>query len=286
MHNYLDLGYKILSKGEARQDRTGTGTISLFAEQLKFDLSDGFPAVTTKKLFYRGVLWELLWMLSGETNAKMMLDNNVHIWDEWMGEDGELGRVYGVQWRRWNKYRERTWEFRSAEDNSLSYAQSGYVDQLQGAIDEIRANPTSRRLLVSAWNPGELDEMALPPCHYAYQFYVRGDGYLDILVNQRSADYFLGLPFDIASYATLLHMVAHVTNLRPGIMTYQLGDVHIYNDHVEQVKTQLFRKPYALPQLLVNADNKYIMEIDDFKFSDFALVGYDHHPALKGKPSV
>lgn len=271
MRQYLDLIKDALENGEPRKDRTGTGTISVFGRHLRFNLQEGFPAVTTKRLFIKGVWVELLWMLSGSSNIGFLLDNNVHIWDEWADPNGELGPVYGVQWRKWKRLKEHRVE---------------YIDQLQKAIDTIKNNPTDRRMLVTAWNPGELDEMALPPCHYSYQFYVHNDGRLSTLVNQRSADIFLGLPFDIASYATLTHMVAHVTGLKPGELIYNLGDTHIYLNHIEQVKTQLQREPYPLPQININKRNREIKSIDDFELEDLELVDYQHHPAIKGEVSV
>lgn len=276
MRQYLDLIKDVLENGEQRMDRTGTGTISVFGRHLRFNLQEGFPAVTTKRLFIKGVWVELLWMLSGSSNIDFMLDHNVHIWDEWADSYGDLGPVYGVQWRRW---RHVHWE-------GLKAYRVEYIDQLQKAIDTIKSNPTDRRMLVTAWNPGELDEMALPPCHYSYQFYVHNDGRLSTLVNQRSADVFLGLPFDIASYATLTHMVAHVTGLKPGELIYNLGDTHIYLNHLEQVKTQLQREPYPLPQININKRNREIKSIDDFELEDFELVGYQHHPTIKGEVSV
>lgn len=276
MHQYLNLIKDVLENGEQRMDRTGTGTISVFGRQLRFNLQEGFPAVTTKRLFIKGVWVELLWMLSGSSNIDFMLDYGVHIWDEWADSYGELGPVYGVQWRRWRHVHREGWKAYRVE----------YIDQLQKAIDTIKSNPTDRRMLVTAWNPGELDEMALPPCHYSYQFYVHNDGRLSTLVNQRSADVFLGLPFDIASYATLTHMVAHVTGLKPGELIYNLGDTHIYLNHLEQVKTQLQREPYPLPQININRRNREIKSIDDFELEDFELINYQHHPTIKGEVSV
>lgn len=286
MRNYLELVHDVLINGEQRQDRTGTGTLSVFGRVLEYDLQQGFPAVTTKRLFMKGVIVELLWFLSGETNIKRMLEENVHIWDEWMDEQGELGRVYGVQWRGWRKIDYTTTKLFA--DNGEQYrieepAAVEYIDQLQNAIDTIRNNPTDRRMLVLAWNPGELDEMALPPCHYAYQLYVREGKYIDIMVHQRSADVFLGLPFDLASYACLVHIIAKLTDKQPGRMVYTLGDTHIYSDHVEQMKEQVTRRPYPSPQLQLVTDN---MSLDGFKLEDFQLYGYEHHPHIKGKVSV
>lgn len=271
MKEYLDLVERVMAFGNKRGDRTGTGTISSFGHQLVFDMADGFPAVTTKKLNVQKVWVELLWMLRGETSAQFMLDNDCHIWDEWMDENNDLGPVYGVQWRQWVEH---------LEDGDVNL-----IDQLQECIDKIRNNPTDRRMLVTAWNPGELHLMALPPCHLLYQFYVDGM-YLDIQVYQRSADVFLGLPFDIASYATLLHMVAHVTGKIPGRLIYVLGDTHIYTNHIEQMLTQLRREPLELPKLIVNKHNRDIKEIDDFQLDDLELQGYQHHKPLRGKVSV
>jgi thymidylate synthase len=260
--------------GKPRSDRTGTGTISSFGHRLEFDLTEGFPVVTTKKIFMKGIWVELLWMLKGTESAKFMLDNDVHIWDEWMDRRKKLGRVYGVQWRNWRKV------IGAWPDCTIDY---DYVDQLQNAINTIRKNPVDRRMVVTAWNPGELDEMALPPCHMFYQFYVDCD-YLDIQVYQRSADVFLGLPFDIASYATLLSMVAMITGKKPGRLIYVLGDTHIYSNHIEQVMMQRERDPFDLPKLhIVDRGQE---EIDDFELSDFSLEDYQAHPAIKGKVSV
>lgn len=275
MKQYLDLARHILENGSKRQDRTGTGTISSFGHRLEFDMRDGFPAVTTKRLFIKGVWVELLWMLKGTPDAKFMLDNNVHIWDEWLDFNGELGRVYGVQWRNWRSVKERDFEYLVTE----------YIDQLQLAINKIKHMPHDRRMIVSAWNPGELDEMALPPCHLLYQFYVDGE-YLDIQVYQRSADVFLGLPFDIASYATLLHMVATIVCKTPRKLIYITGDTHIYTNHVEQMWTQIHRTPHALPHLNFVYTGKDIKTIDDFELNNFELLGYLHDGPLKGSVSV
>jgi thymidylate synthase len=275
MRQYLNLVERVLLHGKKREDRTGTGTLSSFGHRLEFNMADGFPLVTTKKVPFRLIKTELLWMLKGTTSAKFMLDNNCHIWDEWMDEYNDLGPVYGVQWRRWK--------------GPVQYVGDGdypghiYIDQLQDAIRTIRQNPTDRRMLVTAWNPGELDEMALPPCHLMYQFYVDGDT-LDIQVYQRSADVFLGLPFDIASYATLLHMIAYITDKKPGRLIYILGDTHIYSNHVEQMLKQLNREPYDLPRLVIRSRGQ--KEIDDFELDDLNVVDYEHHPHIKGDVSV
>jgi thymidylate synthase len=276
MKQYLDLASDILLNGKRREDRTGTGTISSFGHRLEFDMKAGFPLVTTKRVPYRLIAIELLWMLSGKTSAQFMLDNDCHIWKEWMDDNNDLGRVYGVQWRRWNTHKDVQIDGMWVTD---------WIDQLQYAINTIRTNPVDRRMIVTAWNPGELDEMALPPCHLLYQFYVDGDT-LDIQVYQRSADVFLGLPFDIASYATLLHMVAYITGKEPGRLIYILGDTHIYTNHIDQMLMQVMRAPYILPHLEVNRLGRDIKEIDDFGLDDLALIGYSAHPTLKGKISI
>lgn len=272
MKQYLDLLSKVYFEGTERNDRTGTGTRAIFGPQLEFDLRKGFPAVTTKRLWLKGVWVELLWLISGSESAKQMLKQDVHIWDEWMSDDKELGRVYGVQWRSWRKHR---------MDNLLDSTLVEHIDQLAECIHKIKKTPHDRRLIVSAWNPGELDEMALPPCHILFQFFVDGP-WLDIKVYQRSADMFLGLPFDIASYATLLTMIAQVTGKKPRMLYYTLGDTHIYNDHVEQVREQLTRLPYPLPTLILNPN---ITSIDDFELGDIDIVGYQHHPGIKADVS-
>jgi thymidylate synthase len=278
MRQYLDLVEEVLKNGRPRGDRTGTGTIASFGHRLEFNMVDGFPLVTTKKVNIEKVWIELFWMLSGKTSGQFMLDNNCHIWDEWMDENNDLGRVYGVQWRNWRG------PIRTFDGND--YPQRVYIDQLQNAITTIRNNPVDRRMLVTAWRPDELDEMALPPCHILQQYFVDGE-YLDLQVYQRSADVFLGLPFDIASYATLLHMVSYVTGKKPGRLIYLLGDTHVYTNHVDQMLTQLKREPYPLPTLnIVLDEGQVIKEIDDFKLGNLALQGYKSHPGLKGKVSV
>lgn len=282
MKQYLSLIHDVMINGNKREDRTGTGTISSFGHRLEFDLRDGFPLVTTKFVPYRLIATELLWMISGETSAQYLIDNNNHIWDEWMLPGNELGRVYGVQWRRWRS----TSDLASISVNKNNVdIEFKWVDQLQNAINSIRTNPTDRRMLVSAWNPGELDEMALPPCHLLYQFYVDGE-YLDCQVYQRSADVFLGLPFDIASYATLMHMVGYVTGKKPRKLIYVTGDTHIYTNHVEQCLTMLRREPKILPRLVINPTNREINEIDDFLLRDLSLVGYESHGRLTGEVSI
>jgi thymidylate synthase len=264
MKPYLNLLKDIRKNGLEKSDRTGVGTFSLFGRQIRFDLSDGFPLVTTKKLHLRSIIHELLWFLRGDTNIRYLHENNVTIWDEWADENGDLGHIYGYQWRSW------------------PLCDGGHVDQISRVVDSIRNNPDSRRHIVSAWNVGELDKMALPPCHILFQFYV-ADGKLSCQMYQRSADIFLGVPFNIASYALLLLMVAQVTGLQPGEFVHTLGDAHIYLNHIEQVKLQLTREPFPLPQMKLNPDVK---DIFGFGFEDFELAGYQAHPHIKGEISV
>ncbi|WP_016776405.1 thymidylate synthase [Anaerophaga thermohalophila] len=264
MRQYKELLKRVLDEGVQKEDRTGTGTISVFGHQMRFDLQDGFPLLTTKKLHLKSIIHELLWFIKGSTNVKYLQDNGVRIWNEWAREDGELGPIYGYQWRSWPDYK------------------GGHIDQLQQVIDSIQSNPDSRRHIVSAWNVGQLDDMELPPCHILFQFYV-ADGKLSCQLYQRSADIFLGVPFNIASYALLTMMVAQVTNLEPGDFVHTLGDAHIYLNHIDQVKLQLTRAPRHLPTMTVNPDVK---RIDDFKYNDFVLSNYDPHPHIKGKISV
>jgi thymidylate synthase len=264
MRQYLDLLTHLLETGNERSDRTGTGTISRFGYQMRFNLAEGFPVVTTKKLHLKSIIHELLWFLNGDTNVKYLQDNGVKIWNEWAGDDGELGPVYGHQWRSW-----------SASDGRE-------IDQISQLIEQIKTNPSSRRLIVSAWNVGDIDKMKLPPCHLLFQFYVN-DGKLSCQLYQRSADVFLGVPFNIASYALLTLMVAQVTGLQPGDFVHTFGDAHIYNNHLDQVRLQLSREPYPLPQMKINPEVKSIF---DFKFEDFELVGYQAHPHIKGEVSV
>ncbi|MCL1951004.1 MAG: thymidylate synthase [Turicibacter sp.] len=263
-YQYLDLLTHILQQGTQKTDRTGTGTLSLFGYQMRFDLSEGFPLLTTKKVHLKSIIHELLWFIAGDTNVKYLQDNGVRIWNEWAGEDGELGPVYGHQWRSWE-----------AKDGRV-------IDQLSEVIQQIKDNPDSRRLIVNAWNVGDLDKMALPPCHMFFQFYVN-DGKLSCQLYQRSADMFLGVPFNIASYALLTLMVAHVTGLEPGDFVHTIGDAHIYNDHMAQVKEQLSREPKGFPKMMLNPE---ITSIFDFAYDDFQLEGYDPHPLIKGKVSV
>ena len=264
MKQYLDLLRRILDEGVRKEDRTGTGTISIFGHQMRFNLEEGFPCLTTKKLHLKSIIHELLWFLSGDTNAKYLQDNGVRIWNEWADENGNLGHIYGYQWRTWPDYN------------------GGYVDQISQAVDAIRNNPDSRRIIVSAWNVADLPNMNLPPCHAFFQFYV-ADGRLSLQLYQRSADAFLGIPFNIASYALLLQMMAQVTGLRAGDFIHTLGDAHFYLNHLEQVNLQLTREPRHLPRMLINPN---IYDIFGFRFEDFELTGYDPHPHIKGVVAV
>ena len=264
MRPYLDLLQTVLDTGAVKSDRTGTGTVSIFGAQTRYDLSKGFPLVTTKKCHMRSIVHELLWFIKGETNVAYLRENKVTIWDEWARADGELGPVYGKQWRNWQG------------------ADGRVHDQLSQAVDLIKKNPDSRRIIVSAWNVGELDKMALAPCHAFFQFYV-ADGRLSCQLYQRSADLFLGVPFNIASYALLTHMVAQVCGLGAGDFVHTLGDAHIYSNHMDQVKTQLARQPRALPVLKLNPS---VESLFDFKFEDVSLLNYDPHPAIKAPVAV
>ena len=264
MHQYIELCQRVLAEGAEKGDRTGTGTISVFGHQMRFNLQEGFPMVTTKKLHLKSIIHELIWFLKGSTNLQYLQDNGVRIWNEWALPNGELGPIYGYQWRSW------------------PMANGEYVDQIKQVIESIKNNPDSRRHIVSAWNVGQLDEMQLPPCHILFQFYV-ADGKLSCQLYQRSADLFLGVPFNIASYALLTMMVAQVTGLQLGDFVHTLGDVHIYNNHVPQVELQVSREPRNLPTMNINPNVK---SIDDFTFDDFALSNYDPHPLIKGAISV
>ena len=264
MKQYLDLLRHIRENGVMKEDRTGTGTQSVFGYQMRFNLADGFPLLTTKKVHLKSIIYELLWLIAGDTNVKYLQEHGVTIWDEWADENGELGPVYGHQWRSW-----------PAPDGST-------IDQLSQVIDQIKRNPDSRRMLVTAWNPGEVDRMALPPCHCLFQFYV-ADGKLSCQLYQRSADTFLGVPFNIASYALLTMMIAQVCGLRPGEFIHTTGDTHIYRNHFEQVDLQLSREPRPLPVMKLNPDVKSIF---DFKYEDFNLEGYDPWPAIKAPVAV
>jgi len=264
MRQYLELCDRVINEGVQKGDRTGTGTISVFGHQMRFNLQDGFPMVTTKKLHLKSIIHELIWFLKGSTNVKYLQDNGVRIWNEWAKEDGELGPIYGYQWRSWPT------------------ANKTYIDQIKQVIDSIKSNPDSRRHIVSAWNVGQLEDMQLPPCHILFQFYV-ADGKLSCQLYQRSADLFLGVPFNIASYALLTMMVAQATGLELGEFVHTLGDVHIYNNHIDQVKLQLSREPMELPTMTLNPEVK---NIDDFTFDDFTLNDYQSHPHIKGAISV
>lgn len=264
MQQYLDLARHILENGTEKEDRTGTGTKSVFGYQMRFDMQDGFPLVTTKKLHLKSIVHELLWFLNGDTNVKYLQDNGVRIWNEWADENGDLGPVYGHQWRSWGK--------RNGE----------IVDQIKEVIHQIKNNPDSRRMIVSAWNVGELDQMALAPCHAFFQFYV-ADGKLSLQLYQRSADVFLGVPFNIASYALLLQMMAQVCGLEAGDFVHTFGDAHIYKNHFEQIELQLTREPRKLPTMKINSEVK---DIFGFKFEDFVLENYDPHPHIKGEVAV
>ena len=264
MQPYLQLLSDILERGADKSDRTGTGTRSLFGYQMRFDLSKGFPLLTTKKLHIKSIVYELLWFIRGETNVRWLQERGVKIWDEWADENGDLGPVYGSQWRSW-----------PAPDGR-------HIDQLANVVESIRTKPDSRRHIVSAWNPAEVDQMALPPCHCLFQFYV-ADGKLSCQLYQRSADTFLGVPFNIASYALLTHMMAQVCDLEVGDFVHSFGDVHLYSNHFEQARLQLGREPRPLPKLVINPERK---RLEDFVFEDFAFEGYDPHPHIKGAVAV
>ena len=264
MKPYLDLLDRILKEGVQKGDRTGTGTISVFGNQMRFNLQEGFPLLTTKKLHLKSIIYELLWFLQGNTNAKWLQDRGVRIWNEWADEDGNLGHIYGYQWRSWPDYN------------------GGHIDQISDVIEQIKNNPNSRRLIVSAWNVADIENMNLPPCHILFQFYV-ADGKLSCQLYQRSADTFLGVPFNIASYALLTMMVAQVCDLQPGDFVYTTGDTHLYLDHIEQAKLQLTREPRPLPKMKINPNVKSIF---DFQYEDFELTDYDHHPHIKATVSV
>ena len=264
MKQYLDLLNRILSEGTRKEDRTGTGTISVFGHQMRFNLEEGFPLLTTKKLHLKSIIYELLWFLQGNTNVKYLQEHGVRIWNEWADENGELGPVYGHQWRSWPDYN------------------GGVIDQISNVVEQIKKNPDSRRLIVSAWNVAEVDSMALPPCHTLFQFYV-AEGKLSLQLYQRSADTFLGVPFNIASYALLLQMMAQVTGLKPGEFVHPTGDTHVYTNHLEQLQLQLTRAPRTLPVMRINPEVKSIF---DFQYEDFVLENYDPWPHIAGKVSV
>lgn len=264
MKQYLDILDRILREGTQKGDRTGTGTISIFGTQSRYNLEDGFPLLTTKKLHLKSIIYELLWFLKGDTNVKYLQDNGVRIWNEWADENGDLGPVYGHQWRSWPDYN------------------GGVIDQISQVVDQLKHNPDSRRMIVSAWNVAEVNEMALPPCHTIFQFYV-ADGRLSLQLYQRSADTFLGVPFNIASYALLLQMMAQVTGLKPGDFIHTTGDTHLYLNHLDQARLQLTRTPRPLPVMKINPDVKSIF---DFQYEDFQLEGYDPYPHIKAEVSV
>lgn len=264
MKQYLELLNRILNEGTRKSDRTGTGTLSVFGHQMRFDMTEGFPLLTTKKLHLKSIIYELLWFLRGDTNVKYLHDHGVRIWDEWADENGELGPIYGHEWRSWPDY------------------QGGTIDQIANVVDQIRRTPDSRRMIVSAWNVAEVDSMALPPCHTMFQFYV-AEGRLSLQLYQRSADTFLGVPFNIASYALLLQMMAQVTGLQPGEFIHTTGDTHLYLNHLDQARLQLTRTPRKLPRMVINPDVKSIF---DFTYEDFRLEGYDPWPHIKAEVSV
>ena len=264
MRQYLDLINKVLTEGTKKEDRTGTGTISIFGHQMRFNLADGFPLLTTKKLHLKSIIHELLWFLNGDTNVKYLQENGVRIWNEWADENGDLGHIYGYQWRSWPDFN------------------GGHIDQIANVVEQIKKNPDSRRLIVSAWNVADIDNMKLPPCHVLFQFYVVNNR-LSLQLYQRSADIFLGVPFNIASYALLLMMVAQVTGLEAGDFVHTLGDAHIYTNHLEQVRTQLRREPRPLPHMAINPS---VDSIFGFKYEDFDLKDYNPWPHISGKVSV
>ena len=264
MKQYIDLLNRVLTEGIHKEDRTGTGTISVFGHQMRFNMDDGFPCLTTKKLHLKSIIYELLWFLNGDTNIKFLTDNGVKIWNEWADDNGDLGHIYGYQWRSWPDYN------------------GGHIDQITEAINTIKNNPDSRRIIVSAWNVADIPNMKLPPCHAFFQFYV-ADGRLSLQLYQRSADIFLGVPFNIASYALLLQMMAQVTGLKAGDFVHTLGDAHIYTNHMEQVKLQLTREPKKLPTMIINPN---VTDLFSFKYSDFELINYDPHPHIKGIVAV
>ncbi len=264
MKQYLDLLNRVLTESTKKKDRTGTGTFSIFGHQMRFNLENGFPMLTTKKLHLKSIIYELLWFLNGDTNIKYLNENGVRIWNEWADENGDLGHIYGYQWRSWPDYN------------------GEHIDQISEVVETIKNNPDSRRIIVSAWNVGDLQNMKLPPCHTFFQFYV-ANGKLSLQLYQRSADIFLGVPFNIASYALLLQMMAQVTGLQAGDFVHTFGDAHIYTNHLEQVRLQLTREPRALPKMKINPEVKSIF---DFKYEDFVLEDYDPHPHIKGEVAV
>ena len=264
MKQYIDLLDHVLEKGVKKEDRTGTGTISVFGHQMRFNLENGFPLLTTKKLHLKSIIYELLWFLKGDTNVGYLQENSVRIWNEWAGSDGDLGHIYGYQWRSWPDY------------------EGGHIDQISNVVQTIKENPDSRRIIVSSWNVGDLKNMNLPPCHAFFQFYV-AEGRLSLQLYQRSADIFLGVPFNIASYALLLMMMAQATGLKAGDFVHTLGDAHIYTNHIEQIKLQMTRDLRPLPQMIINPEVKNIF---DFNYNDFELINYNPHPHIKGEVAV
>ena len=293
MKQYLDILNRILTEGTQKGDRTGTGTISIFGTQSRYNLDDGFPLLTTKKLHLKSIIYELLWFLKGDTNVKYLQDHGVRIWNEWADENGELGPVYGHQWRSWPDYNGGTidqiqYVLDQLKNNPnsrrmiVSAWNVGTIDQIQYVLDQLKNNPNSRRMIVSAWNVAEVNKMALPPCHTIFQFYVADDR-LSLQLYQRSADTFLGVPFNIASYALLLQMMAQVTGFKAGDFIHTTGDTHLYLNHIEQAKLQLTREPRPLPRMIINPDVKNLF---DFQFEDFQLEGYDPHPHIKAEVSV
>lgn len=288
MKNYQDLLRDIRDTGVDKNDRTGVGTRSVFGRQLRFNLADGFPLLTTKKMHLKSVIYELLWFLRGETNIKYLQDNGVSIWDEWADEKGELGPVYGYQWRKWPNWIEIPGQPGTHYEREPARMENHSIDQITKAIDQIKKNPDSRRLMVTAWNPADVDKMALPPCHCLFQFYVArsassGQAKLSCLLFQRSCDVFLGVPFNIASYALLTMMVAHVCDLGFGDFVHTYGDVHIYKNHMEQVELQLSREPRPLPTMTIV---RKVDSIFDFRYDDFQLIGYDPHPSIRAPIAV
>ena len=264
MKQYLDLLNRILKEGTKKEDRTGTGTISVFGHQMRFNLENGFPCLTTKKLHLKSIIHELLWFLAGDTNVKYLQDNGVRIWNEWADENGDLGHIYGYQWRSWPDYK------------------GGHIDQISEVVNTLKNNPDSRRIIVNAWNVADINNMNLPPCHAMFQFYV-ANGRLSLQLYQRSADCFLGIPFNIASYSLLLMMMAQITGLKAGDFVHTLGDAHLYLNHIEQAKLQISREPYSLPQMKINPEVK---DIFGFKYEDFSLENYIAHPHIKAEVSV
>jgi len=278
---YLELLNKVLQDGVQKNDRTGTGTRSIFGYQMRFNLNEmSIPLLTTKKMFTKGVIHEILWYLGGQTNIKYLNDNDIHIWDAWADKDGDLGPVYGAQWRRWPKFKHTSLDY--MQDPPNCYAVFDEIDQIEDVIRKLKHNPTDRRMIVNAWNVGQLDEMKLPPCHLMFQFWAH-NGKLSCQLYQRSADVFLGVPFNIVQYSILTHMIAHVTGMKAAEFVWTGGDVHLYNNHVDQANEQLTREPYPSPTLRLN---RYVRDINSFQYDDFQIVNYDSHPSIKAPVSV